>query len=266
MLRLKITRPLAMYDIESTGTNPRLDRIIDLAIVKLLPGGRREQFTYRVNPGIPIPKETSEIHGITDADIANAPPFSSIAKEIDALLTGCDLGGYNAIRFDTPLLVAEMERAGVQFDLNDRKIIDAQRIFHQREPRDLTAALKFYCNETHGDAHSSLGDVLATIRVLEGQYDRYSDLPEDMAELHDYCNPRHPHWVDQEGRLRWVNGEVAINFGKNQGRLLRNLIETENGFLHWVLQNDFPQDTKQVIREAMNGVFPSPPDLTSKND
>jgi len=266
MLRLKLYRPLAIYDIESTGTNPRLDRIIDLAIVKLLPDGLREQFTYRVNPGIPIPKEASEIHGITDTDIADAPAFSSVAKEIDAILNGCELGGYNAIRFDIPLLVAEMERAGVHFDLSDRKIIDAQRIFHQREPRDLTAALKFYCSETHSGAHSSLNDVLATIRVLEGQYEQYPDLPEDIAELHDYCNPRHPHWVDQQGRLRWVNGEAAINFGKNQGRLLRNLIETDNGFLNWILQNDFPVDTKQIIRDAMKGNFPSPPDLNPKKD
>ena len=263
-MQLKVKRPIIIFDIEATGVNVQQDRIVDICAIKIFPDGHQDVKKRLVNPEIPIPKEASEIHGITDADIADAPAFSSIAKEIDAILSGCELGGYNAARFDIPLLVAEMERAGVHFDLSDRKIIDAQRIFHQREPRDLTAALKFYCNETHHDAHTSLGDVMATIRVLEGQYERYPDLPEDIEKLHDYCNPRHPHWVDQQGRIRWVNGEAAINFGKNQGRLLRNLIETDSGFLHWILQNDFPIDTKQVIRDAMKGVFPSPPDLESK--
>lgn len=259
MTKLNLDRPLAFFDIESTGTNPRVDRIIDLAVVIWGSEGERARKVFRMNPEVPIPKETTRIHGISDADVAGQPTFAQCAEAIAEMLSGCDLAGYNVIRFDVPMLAAEFARAQVPFGLEDRRLIDVQRIFHQKEPRDLSAALRFYRGEEHVGAHGALDDVLATVRVLEGQLERYADLPGDMEALHEFCNQRNPDWVDREGRLRWIHGEAAINFGKNAGRTIRSLIETERGFLNWILQNDFPEDTKRIIRDALQGVYPTAP-------
>ena len=256
---LNLERPLIVFDIESTGINWRTDRIIDLALVKLLPSGDREQHTYRVHPGMPIPPETTAIHHITDADVEGCPSFSAIVDDVLEVLADCDLGGYNIVRFDLPLLAKECERAGKALPTDGVRLIDAQRIFHQREPRNLTAALQFYCGEMHLGAHGALDDVLATVRVLEGQLARYEDLPHDISALHDYCNPRDPSWVDSQGKLKWSAGEIVINFGRNQGRRLRELVQKEPGFLNWMLQNDFPDDAKAVIRNAQGGRYPDPP-------
>lgn len=260
MRTLHLERPLAMLDIESTGTNPRADRIIDLAVIKLLPGGTREVRIWALDPETPIPRESTAIHGISDADVVGRPSFQDEAEAIAAFLADCDLGGYNAIRFDIPLLAAEFQRAGVAFSIDDRRLVDAQRIFHRKEPRDLTAALQFYCGEAHPGSHNALEDVEATVRVLEGQLQRYGDLPATIAELHEFCNQRNPDWVDREGRLRWVHGEVAINFGRYAGRSLKSLLPNQSGFLHWILQNEFPDDTKLIIRHAMEGIYPDPPE------
>ena len=259
---LELTSPLIIFDIESTGVSWRTDRIIDLALVKLLPNGKREQHTYRVNPGIPIPPESSAIHHIVDDDVKDCPTFDQLADDILSVIQDCDLGGYNIIRFDLPLLQEEFKRAKVLYSFAGARLIDAQRIFHQREPRDLSAALKYYCGEMHLGAHGALQDVLATVRVLEGQLERYSDLPRDMDALHDYCNPRDPTWVDAQGKLKWSDRKIVINFGRNQGRPLRELVQTEPGFLQWILQNEFPDDMKTIIRNAQNGNYPEPP---SKN-
>lgn len=252
-------RPLVVFDIESTGTNPRMDRIIDIAFVKISPDGVRKEQTYRLNPEIPIPPESTVIHGIRDEDVAGMPTFRQVAEEISGFLCDCDLGGYNMIRFDLPMLGTEFKRIGITFSEEGRNLLDMQRIFHIKEPRDLSAALQFYCGEMHLDAHGALDDVNATIRVLQGQLERYPDLPKDLEELHRFCNPQRPDWVDKTGRLRWTHGEAAINFGKNQGRSLKSLIQKESGFLHWILDNDFPEDTKGIIRNALRGEYPTKP-------
>ena len=254
----KPTRPLAVFDIEATGANHRADRIVELAIVRILPSGERESFTFRVNPQMPIPPEATEIHGITNEDVAACPTFLQIAGQVAEAFADCDLAGYNVTRFDIPLLIAEFQRSNLIFDLSGRRIIDAQRIFHRREPRDLTAALSFFCNETHFDAHGAAADTLATIRVLEGEFERYPDLPKNPAALHEYCNPRDPSWVDQTGRLKWADGEVVINFGKKAGQLLRALVENEKSFLNWMLKSDFPADTKEIVCNALEGNYPLP--------
>ena len=259
-LSLKLTRPLAIFDIESTGTNPRIDRIIDLAVIKVLPDRTREEHVFRVNPEVPIPPETTRIHGISDDDVRDAPSFSTLATQIAALLDDCDLGGFNILRFDLPLITAEFERAEIPFSAKNRRIIDMQRIFHIREPRDLTAALQFYCGEMHLGAHGAVEDTRATLRVLEGQYERYNDLPTDIDELHAFCNPRRPDWVDEQGRLKWSHGEVAINFGRFTGRTLRSLVGSESGYLDWILKGDFPDDTKAIVSNARAGQFPDPPE------
>ncbi len=259
MLPLKLDRPLAVFDIESTGMNRRTDRIIDLAIIKLLPDGRRETHEYRFDPERPIPPETTAIHGITDADVKGCPVFKQKAAELADLLKGCDLAGYNVLGFDIPLLAEEFAHAGINLDVESRRVFDAQRVFHKKVPRDLTAALAFYCGELHVDAHGALGDVEATLRVMEGQLARYPDLPRDLDGLDNFCNPRDPSWVDRTGRLKWVQGEVTLNFGKYQGRKLREAVQNEPNLIRWMLKADFPQDTREIVQNALNGRYPPPP-------
>ena len=260
MLKVKLDRPLAVFDIEATGLNPRSDRIVELSIVKLVPGQKRSIHTFRVNPGIPIPPEASAVHHISDADVAQCPPFISIAREALDILDGCDLAGYNILRFDVPILAEEFLRVRMEFKLDGRRILDAQRIFHRREPRDLTAALQFYCGEMHLDAHGAEADALATLRVLEGQFEKYPDLPEDMNALHDYCNPRDPDWVDSTGKLRWVSGNIVLNFGRKKDTPLRDLLRDDPGFVKWMLRSDFPRDVQDILRDTMEGKWPKPPE------
>lgn len=257
MFKWQLDRPLAVFDIESTGINPRTDRIIELSIVKLMPPkGEREIHTYRMNPGIPIPPEASNIHGIKDADVADKPLFRDLAPELYKLLDGCDLGGYNVIRFDIPMLIEEFLRSSINFSMAGRRLIDAQRIFHKREPRDLMAAVGFYCKEylpLFDRPHGAEADALATVEVMEGQFTKYSDLPRDMSELDKYCDLRDPSWVDRDGKLRWLNGEIAINFGKNKGKLVSDLARVDAGFLKWILKSDFSSDTKSIISKILEG-------------
>ena len=256
---LKLDRPLAVFDIEATGATPRADRIVELAIVRIMPNGARDSHLWRVNPGMPIPPEATAIHGITDADVAASPTFRTLAPAVLEAFANCDLAGYNVGRFDIPMLVEEFARVGLTFDLEGRRIVDPQRIFHRREPRDLSAALAFYCGELHLDAHGAEADVLATIRVLEGELERYADLPHDLDELDAYCNPRDPTWVDRQGRLKWASGEVVLNFGQKKGKSLRSLVKEDPGFMKWMLRSDFPRDVQEIVAKAMEGDWPKPP-------
>lgn len=259
MLAIKLDRPLAIFDIEATGLNSKTDRIVELSIVKLLPDGSREVRTFRVNPEMPIPAGATRIHGITDADVAGCPAFDQIAKDVHRLLDGCDLGGYNAIYYDIPMLMEEFLRAKIRFILDGRRIIDAQRIYHKKEPRDLSAAVAFFCNETLDGAHGAEADALATVKVLEAQLLRYPDLPRTAAELDEFCNPREPDWVDRSGRLKWEGGEAIINFGQKKGAAIRALVHDDPKYLRWILKSDFPRDMQEIIRKALeDGVYPAP--------
>jgi DNA polymerase III subunit epsilon len=259
MIGLKLERPLAVFDIESTGTNKKFDRIIDLAIVKFLPGGKSESYTFRVNPGIPIPVESTVIHGITDKDVKDSPTFNQIAAEVAEVLKDCDLAGYNVSNFDIPLLCEEFIRAGIPFDAESRRVVDAQRIFHKKVPRDLAAALAYYCGEMHLNSHDAMGDVQATVKVIESQLNKYSDLPRDMDALDFFCNPRDPTWVDRTGKFKWAGGEAVINFGKKQGQKLREIARMEPSFLQWMVKSDFPRDTLNIVQNALRGKFPEAP-------
>lgn len=254
MFKWQLDRPLAVLDIEATGTNPRADRIIELAVVKLMPPkGEHQLHTFFVNPGIPIPAESTAIHGITEADVAGKPLFKTVAPDIYRLLDGCDLGGYNIIRFDIPMLIEEFVRASINFSMEGRRLVDAQRIFHKREPRDLKAALAFYCDELFLEGHRAEADALATVRVLEGQFARYHDLPRNLDELDKYCDLRDPSWVDRDGKLRWSNGEITINFGKKKGERVSDLARQDPGFLKWMLKSDFATDTKDIVIKILEG-------------
>jgi DNA polymerase III subunit epsilon len=261
---IKLERPLAFIDIEATGTLPRQDRIVELAIVKILPDSNQETKVLRINPGMPIPAGAMKIHGITDEAVKDCPKFPDVADEVLAFLHNCDLAGFNVIRYDITMLTEELSRAGHQFSLDGRRIIDAQRIFHQKEPRDLTAALSFYCGEMHLNAHGAEADVLATIQVLEGQLKHYADLPRNLDELDKYCNPRDPSWADTSGRLRWDNGILTLNFGKKKGEPLKTTIENDPGFARWLLRSDFPADTKRIVSEAVNGLWPAAPAVSDQ--
>ncbi len=255
-----LTKPLAVFDIESTGLNRKTDRIIDLAIICLHPGGKRTSHTFRVNPGQPIPAEAAAVHGITDDDVKDAPAFRAVAAEVADVLADCDLAGFNVLRFDIPLLQEEFKRAGVPFTMEGRRVLDAQRIYHIKEPRDLSAALQFYCEQPHAGAHGALEDVEATVQVMEAQLERYADLPRDLAALDAMCNPKDPSWADETGKVRWLDGQLVLNFGQKQNQPLRDLVANERSYLEWMLRKDFPDDTKELIRNALNDQYPPVPD------
>jgi DNA polymerase-3 subunit epsilon len=256
-LQLRLERPLVIFDIESTGTSLKVDRIIDIAMLKIHPNGNTESLCFRVNPGIPIPAEATAVHGITDADVKDAPPFSDVAGKIADFLEGCDLGGYNVCRFDVPLLEAELARSGLPVDLSSRNIVDAQRIYHTKVPRDLPAALHYYCGEMHLNAHSAMGDVEATWRVLQAQLERYSDIPRDVAGLSAYCNPRDPSCIDRTGKFRKVNGEVVFAFGKYERQPLKQVAQDDPDYLYFLLKKQaVPPDAADLIRSALAGQLP----------
>jgi len=261
---IKLDRPLIVFDIEATGISTRADRIIELAAIRLEPNGTEVQGYWLLNPGMPIPEESIAIHGITDAAVKSCPRFKDKALEILLFFGEADLAGFNAGRFDIPMLAEEFARAGIFFDADRRRLLDAQRIYHTREPRDLTAALKFYCGDEHTDAHGAEADARATLNVILGQFARYSDLPQDMDTLDRTFNPLDPLNADRVGRLRWVDGELTVNFGKKKGAKLRELAAKEPSFLKWIMKNDFPQDTRLICENALLGVYPEPPRLKAE--
>ena len=266
MLDIKLKRPLAVFDIEATGLNSKTDRMVELCIVKLLPDGKREVHTFRINPEMPIPPPATRIHGISDADVAGCPTFEQLAKQVYQILDGCDLGGYNAINYDIPLLTEEFIRARIRFSLDGRHIVDAQRIYHKKEPRDLSAAVAFFCNETFENAHGAESDAMATVKVLEAQLRRYADLPRTTEALDEFCNPRDPDWVDRMGKLKWENNEVVVNFGQKRGIPIRTLVQNDPKYLKWIIKGDFPRDMQEVVRKALEeGVYPAPRDTDVAN-
>ncbi|MCL2105269.1 MAG: 3'-5' exonuclease [Kiritimatiellaeota bacterium] len=261
---IKLDRPLIVFDIEATGISARADRIIELAAIRVEPNGTEVTGYWLLNPTVPIPEETVAIHGITDEAVKDCPTFKDKALEILIFFGEADLAGFNAGRFDIPMLAEEFSRAGIIFDPDRRRLLDAQRIFHTREPRDLTAALKFYCGAEHTGAHGAEADTRATLNVLVGQFKHYPDLPQDMDTLDRTFNQLDPFNADRAGRLRWVDGEIVINFGKKKGSKLRDLAREDSSFVRWILKNDFPIDTRQICENALKGIFPPPPRIKSE--
>ena len=247
---IQLDRPLAVLDLETTGIDPKIDRIIEVSVLKLLPGGGQDHRTRRVNPGVPIPPEATAIHGITDDDVADCPNFRAIAPGLSRYLHGCDLAGFNILNFDLRLLVAEYNRAGLVLPVAGRKVIDACRIFHQRERRDLTAAYKFYCGLEHEGAHGAAADVLATAAILDAQVVRYGDLPRTVDGLHDQCND--PDALDMSGMFaRDEDGEIVFVKGKYKGRTLYEIAASKPDYLEWMQREDFYDDTKAIASEAL---------------
>lgn len=253
--RLKLSRPVAFVDLETTGLNVEDDRIVELAVVKLMPDGERQTRARRINPGRPIPPSATAIHGIGDDDVKDSPSFAQVAKSLHDWLAGCDYGGYNVEGYDLRMLQAEFARCGLSLALEEAKVVDPMRIFSRKEPRDLGAAVRFYCGREHVGAHGAEADILATIDVLEAQLVRYEDLPLDFEGLHDFCHQRDPRWVDATGKLRrGDDGQVVIGFGKHIGRKLEELVKSDPGYIQWLLDGRFPNDTKAIVRSAREAI------------
>ena len=247
---IKLDRPLAVLDLETTGIDPKIDRIIELSVLKLLPGGDHDHRTRRINPGVPIPPEAMAVHKISDDDVADMPTFRAIAPGLSKYLDGCDLAGFNILNYDLRLLVAEFNRAGLVFPVAGRKVIDACRIFHQRERRDLTAALRFYCDRGHEGAHGAAADVLATVEILDAQVIHYEDLPRTVDGLHGHCND--PNAIDMSGMFgKDEDGVIVFIRGKYKGRALYEIAQAKPDYLEWMQREDFYDDTKAIASEAL---------------
>lgn len=256
---LVLTRPLVCVDLEATGVWPGHDRIVQIATASIFPDGRVSTWSSLVNPERPMPAGAQAIHGITDAMVASAPTFSQLAQKVGALLSGCDLTGYNVARFDRRLLAAEFLRAEVEDPTAGALVIDAYTIFVRREPRSLDAALRFYRVEegqAGRQAHDASSDVEATVAVLAAQLNAYPDLPKTVAALHDWLYPSDPNRIDADGKLVWRDGVPIVTFGAQAGTSLADLAANDRSFLEWVLRKDFSDEVKAVVQDALAGRFP----------
>lgn len=244
---LQLTKPLAFIDLETTGVNLATDRIIEIAIVKVLPDGKRSAKRKLINPQMPISKQSSDIHGITNEMVKDAPTFKDVAQELKQMLDGCDIAGYNSNRFDIPMMVEEFLRAEVDFDMKGRKLIDVQNIFHRMEQRTLSAAYKFYCNKILEGAHSAEIDATATHEILIAQLERYPDLGTSVDSVLKLIGEEPI--VDFARRFIMENGIEIFNFGKYKGRPVAEVLRTEPQYYDWMMKGDFPQYTKQKLTE-----------------
>ena len=252
-MNLSLDRPIAFIDLETTGLNPSFDRIVELSALKVYPDGSEEVKSVRVNPEMPISDGATRVHGIKDADVAGDPTFRQYAKNLLAFLDGCDLSGFNAIRFDLPMLRAEFARVGMELDLDNRKVVDPMVIFHQMEPRDLSAAYSKYCGKALNDAaHTAAGDVRAAMEILEAQIGYYPELGSSMSSLHALCHPKEPDWIDDEGKLIITDNGPALGFGKYRGRLLKDIAALDGDYLDWITYGDFSDQVKQVVRDSVS--------------
>lgn len=245
-MNLKLYKPLCVFDLETTGTNVGKDRIVEICILKVNPDASRESKTWKVNPEMPIPKESSAIHGIYDEDVVNAPTFKEIASKVLEMISGADLGGFNSNRFDVPLLAEELLRAGLDFDLSKFKLVDAQTIYHKMEPRNLSAAYNFYCQKTLENAHSAEADVLATFEVLDAQVGHYEDLPKEIAGLSEFSF--HSRFADLAGMIHFNDKDQEIfAFGKYKGQVVKDVFQKDIGYYGWLQSADFPLYTKKIF-------------------
>lgn len=246
-MNLKLKNPIVFFDLETTGININTDRIVEIGYLKIYPNGNEESKNMRINPEMPIPAQSSAVHGIYDADVANSPTFKDVAKEIARDLEGCDLAGFNSNRFDIPVLAEEFLRAGVDIDMMKRKFVDVQVIYHKLEQRTLSAAYKFYCGKDLTDAHSAEADTRATYEVLKGQLDKYPDVLEnDVNFLADYSSFNKN--VDFAGRIVYnEEGVEVFNFGKYKGVSVSEVLQKDSGYYGWMLNGDFTLNTKNVL-------------------
>ncbi|WP_207632791.1 3'-5' exonuclease [Foetidibacter luteolus] len=249
-MKLQLTRPIAFIDLETTGVNIGTDKIVEIAIVKILADGSKVVKRKLVNPQMPIPKTSSDVHGITDEMVKDAPTFKQVANEIKQFLENCDLGGYNSNRFDIPMLVEEFLRAGLDFNTDGRRMVDVQKVFHLMEQRTLSAAYKFYCNKVLDGAHSAEVDATATWEVLEAQIEKYENIGNSVESICKFTGE--DDFVDFARRFIKVNGVETFNFGKHKGKAVTDVLKQEPQYYDWMMKGDFAMHTKQKLTEILN--------------
>ncbi len=263
---LNLRNPLAVFDLETTGTDIIKDRIIEISIIKVMPNGDKHVYTQKINPTIPIPQESSDIHRIYDKDVKNMPTFKQVAHKVAQMLKGCDLSGYNILKFDIPLLVEEFLRANIAFEVKNRKMVDVQKIFYLMEPRTLSAAYKFYCGKTLEDAHSAESDALASFEVLNAQIAKYENtsindknnqphqpIKNDMKALSEITMSN---LVDLPGKMVYNSQGVPVfNFGKHKNKPVLEVLRKEPQYYDWIMKNDFALHTKKKLTEIKLSEF-----------
>lgn len=252
-MNLNLHRPLAFIDLETTGLSVGSDRIVEIAILKVNPDGSRTMREHRVNPEMPISAESTSIHEISNEDVATEPTFKDLAPSLFKFLFDCDLAGYNSNKFDIPMLVEEFFRVGIEFDFQERKMVDVQNVFHKMEQRTLKAAFKFYCGKEIENAHSAAADIEATYEVLEAQLAKYDELENDVDFLSDFS--KFQNTADIMGRVVYnEEKQECINFGKHKGTPLEEVFTKEPGYYGWLMNGDFPRSTKKVFSDVMDRV------------
>src|SRR3954467_11482651 len=249
-MKLQLKRPIAFIDLETTGTNLATDRIVELAIVKVGVDGSRQTKRKLINPLMPIPQASSDVHGISDEMVKNAPTFKQVANEVKQFINHCDLGGYNSNRFDIPMLVEEFLRAGLEFSVDGRKLVDVQRVFHLMEQRTLSAAYKFYCQKNLEGAHGAEVDATATWEILEAQIERYPEIGVTLDSICTFCGEED--LVDFARRFIKVDCKEVFNFGKHKGRSVEDVLKAEPQYYDWMMKGDFPRHTKVKLTEIFN--------------
>lgn len=255
-MKLNLQRPVVFFDLETTGTNILEDRIVEISLIKVNPDGSEIERTRRINPEMPIPAESTAVHGITDADVAGEPKFRQIANSLAEIFRGCDIAGFNSNKFDVPMLDQEFSRAGVEFDFSDVRFIDVQTIYHKKEPRTLVAAYKHYCGKDLEEAHSANADTRATLEVLKAQLDTYPDLENSIEFLSEFTATAFKHRpVDFMGRLVYDDqGREIINFGKYKDKVAEEVLRREPGYYKWIMDGDFTRNTKAAFTKIYERV------------
>lgn len=264
-LRLKLTRPLIFFDVETTGLNIMHDRIIELSYIKVYPDGREQQDCIRINPEMHIPAESTKVHHITDDDVAHCKTFALQAHELAQLFDGCDIAGFNSNSFDIPILDEEFSRAGINFDWSQCKFIDVQTIFHKKEKRDLAAACLFYCGHEMLNHHSSQADTQTTYDVFKAQLVRYDDLGDNVETLSKYSS--HVQFADLKGYVIYNDkGQEVVNFGKHKGKVLEEVLLSDHGYADWVNRSEFPSSTRRIFAAVQKRVSQQQAELKRQRD
>ena len=256
---MKINKPLVFFDIESTGLDITKDKIIEITILKLSISGRKNTFTFRINPEIPIPSENSKIHGIYDKDVKNSPSFKKVGNKIKKLLYKCDLVGFNILKFDLPILIEEFKNNKISFSINNINIIDVQKLYHLMEKRNLSSAYKFYCNKTLKNSHSSFSDTMATYEIFLNQLKKYDNqevfdlkgnkMGKISKNLNKINNTLNNNMIDLEGRFIMDNDDPVFNFGKYKGKKIKEIIKKNPGYFNWIIKGKFSNDTKENLKK-----------------
>ncbi len=256
---MKINKPLVFFDIESTGLDITKDKIIEITILKLSISGRKNTFTFRINPEIPIPSENSKIHGIYDKDVKNSPSFKKVGNKIKKLLYKCDLVGFNILKFDLPILIEEFKNNKISFSINNINIIDVQKLYHLMEKRNLSSAYKFYCNKTLKNSHSSFSDTMATYEIFLNQLKKYDNqevfdlkgnkMGKISKNLNKINNTLNNNMIDLEGRFIMDNEDPVFNFGKYKGKKIKEILKKNPGYFNWIIKGKFSNDTKENLKK-----------------